>query len=204
MPFESKSQQRWMFANEPAMAKRWASHTPNIKSLPEKKKPAGKLGAKAASLVGYLNADGQTQEKELMTADKVAQALDQLPPAVQALFYKKAQDKQRKDAVTLMTGYIDKVASDMPLERTTPFRMIQVELSRGIPLGQAIKIAFPTVNPETRGILASRLCDEALKWAQKEATLSASGAPMKTVRRQEFNGPAGAAQAELRKMAAAA
>jgi GMP synthase-like glutamine amidotransferase len=38
MPFESKSQQRWMFANKPEMAKVWASHTANIKKLPEKKK----------------------------------------------------------------------------------------------------------------------------------------------------------------------
>ncbi len=34
MPFKSKAQQRWMFANEPAMAKRWADHTPSFKSLP--------------------------------------------------------------------------------------------------------------------------------------------------------------------------
>jgi len=38
MPFKSKSQQRWMFANDPEMAKRWADHTPNIKKLPEKVK----------------------------------------------------------------------------------------------------------------------------------------------------------------------
>ena len=36
MPFRSKSQQKWMFKNKPAMAKKWAKHTPNIKSLPKK------------------------------------------------------------------------------------------------------------------------------------------------------------------------
>lgn len=41
MPFESKSQQRWMFANHPKMAERWAKETPDIKSLPEKKKEGG-------------------------------------------------------------------------------------------------------------------------------------------------------------------
>jgi hypothetical protein len=35
MPFKSKAQQKWMFANKPAMAKRWAKETPNIKALPE-------------------------------------------------------------------------------------------------------------------------------------------------------------------------
>lgn len=38
MPFKSKSQMRYMFAKHPQMAKEWASHTPSIKSLPEKKK----------------------------------------------------------------------------------------------------------------------------------------------------------------------
>lgn len=38
MPFESKAQMKWMFANHPGMAKKWAAHTPNIKALPEKKK----------------------------------------------------------------------------------------------------------------------------------------------------------------------
>lgn len=37
MPFESKAQQRWMFANKPEMAKRWAAVTPNIKNLPARK-----------------------------------------------------------------------------------------------------------------------------------------------------------------------
>lgn len=36
MPFESKSQQRWMFWKHPVMAKRWSKETLDIKSLPEK------------------------------------------------------------------------------------------------------------------------------------------------------------------------
>jgi len=38
MPFKSDSQRRWMFANEPEMAHRWADETPNMKDLPEKVK----------------------------------------------------------------------------------------------------------------------------------------------------------------------
>jgi hypothetical protein len=38
MPFRSKAQARWMFANKPKMAKRWAQHTPSIKALPRKAK----------------------------------------------------------------------------------------------------------------------------------------------------------------------
>ena len=36
MPFVSESQRKWMYANKPAMAKKWEEHTPNIKRLPKK------------------------------------------------------------------------------------------------------------------------------------------------------------------------
>lgn len=36
MPFVSKAQQGFMFAKHPKIAKRWAKHTPNMKSLPER------------------------------------------------------------------------------------------------------------------------------------------------------------------------
>lgn len=36
VPFQSKAQQRYMFATMPETAKRWAAHTPDIKKLPEK------------------------------------------------------------------------------------------------------------------------------------------------------------------------
>ena len=35
MPFKSDAQRRWMFAKDPAMAKRWAKETPKG-NLPEK------------------------------------------------------------------------------------------------------------------------------------------------------------------------
>ena len=36
MPFKSLAQMRYMFAKYPDMAKEWAEHTPDEKSLPEK------------------------------------------------------------------------------------------------------------------------------------------------------------------------
>lgn len=38
MPFQSKAQAAWMFANKPAMAHRWAAETSSIKLLPKHKK----------------------------------------------------------------------------------------------------------------------------------------------------------------------
>lgn len=37
MPFESKAQAKWMFANKPEMAREWASKTKSIKKLPVRK-----------------------------------------------------------------------------------------------------------------------------------------------------------------------
>ena len=42
MPFKSKDQEKWMFANYPQMAKQWAAVTPNQKALPKKVKPKKK------------------------------------------------------------------------------------------------------------------------------------------------------------------
>ena len=42
MPFESKAQMKWTFANKPAMARKWASHTKDMKSLPMHKEASEK------------------------------------------------------------------------------------------------------------------------------------------------------------------
>lgn len=36
MPFKSKQQRKWMYANDPEMAARWEKHTPDDTKLPEK------------------------------------------------------------------------------------------------------------------------------------------------------------------------
>jgi hypothetical protein len=38
MPFESEAQRRWMYENQPEMAKRWEKDTPKGKKLPPKVK----------------------------------------------------------------------------------------------------------------------------------------------------------------------
>jgi len=55
MPFVSKAQRRWMYANKPGMAQKWEDHTPNGAKLPEhvkakkkKKRKTGKQMLKAA------------------------------------------------------------------------------------------------------------------------------------------------------------
>lgn len=38
MPFKSQKQRAWMYANKPAMAKKWEKDTPKGKKLPKKLK----------------------------------------------------------------------------------------------------------------------------------------------------------------------
>jgi len=48
MPFKSQSQRKWMYANEPEIAKRWEKETPKgklPKKVKKKKKPTmGSMG----------------------------------------------------------------------------------------------------------------------------------------------------------------
>jgi hypothetical protein len=46
MPFKSKKQAAYLFAKQPAIAKEFASKTPNMKSLPMSSKPKRKKKAK--------------------------------------------------------------------------------------------------------------------------------------------------------------
>lgn len=41
MPFVSKSQRKYMYANHPEMAKRWEEETPKGRKLPSKVKKTG-------------------------------------------------------------------------------------------------------------------------------------------------------------------
>lgn len=47
MPFKSKAQKGWMYANKPAMAKEWQSETPKWKKLPAKVKKKVKRAKKS-------------------------------------------------------------------------------------------------------------------------------------------------------------
>lgn len=38
MPFKSQAQRKWMFANKPEMAAKWAAETPSGKKLPKRLK----------------------------------------------------------------------------------------------------------------------------------------------------------------------
>ena len=49
MPFRSKAQARWMFAEKPEMAREWAGKTGSLKRLPERVSRKGRLVEKLRS-----------------------------------------------------------------------------------------------------------------------------------------------------------
>lgn len=55
MPFQSKAQERWMWANHPDMAKRWAKETPKG-SLPERVGAPKDKGKHARTMSAYMSA----------------------------------------------------------------------------------------------------------------------------------------------------
>ena len=86
MPFKSKAQQRWMYANEPEMAKKWSDHTPDHKSLPTKtkKKRKKKAGdaldtawkAIKAPIAAASNAATDREKKRLKEEEQLQRAVD--------------------------------------------------------------------------------------------------------------------------------
>lgn len=75
MPFKSKRMMRWMFANHPRMARRWAKHTRNLRNLPETaEKKGSRLPAELCQAADALSAPAGLAEKlAALTAPTAAQ-----------------------------------------------------------------------------------------------------------------------------------
>lgn len=69
MPFKSKAQQRFMYAQHPRMAKRWADETKDIKGLPEKLHPGENIPKRE-----YKKKKGMAKKADGMFFEKRSQA----------------------------------------------------------------------------------------------------------------------------------
>lgn len=83
----------------------------------------------------------------------------------QAAAYLQAYHRQ------VMDRYLDKLAAALPGQAAVPVRRLQVELAGGARLPQALKVAFPHLSGEGRGVMAVHLV--------KAAMASCSGGTMK-------------------------
>jgi hypothetical protein len=145
MPFKSKSQQRWMYANEPEMAKKWSDHTPDHKSLPEKSKKKKKAEKKS--------------EDALETAWKTITT-----PVVAAADAISRHEKKRKK---------DKDKLDKAVERNVRERVARRIAKQRVPAGVlkmgAYEVPLP---PSNRHFEVSKECNNMLRDSIKKANCS--------------------------------
>lgn len=61
-------------------------------------------------------------------------------------------------SLEIVDRFIDKVANALPVTKRAALRTLQAHLSAGEPIGMAVKLAFPNLSGEQRGVFASNLC----------------------------------------------
>lgn len=154
---------------------------------------AGKmLGLGAAGLAGGAGVAALINRRRKKSQPaKTASARDLAVASMRRAIVKKAADLYREEAKQTFCTYLDKVAALMPIERTGEIRTIQKEVATGKTLAHAIKVAYPNLIPEKRGILAAEMVRKAAAWKkQANAGCAPSSGP------QSWNGPlAGASEA---------
>lgn len=104
--------------------------------------------------------------------------------------------KQAAAAREQFTSFLDKLAAKIPTqEKRAAVRRLQAEVHQGTPLARAIKVAYPTLTGEQRGVLAARLTDAACKAA------NAGCGPVPTTSPMTQTGPASQFGAMMGKVA---
>jgi hypothetical protein len=118
------------------------------------------LGGGAVGLGGgaAMLANRKKKKKEAVAADSRNLAVSVIKKAA----LNKVAGDLRKNAARILLAHLDKVAGFMPLEKQAQVRVLQSAVASGKPLSVAIKVAYPRLSGEQRGILAGKLCREAL------------------------------------------
>lgn len=141
---------------------------------------AGKaLIAGGGAAIGALGVGAAMRKRK---QNKTVTAADIAKDVMRHAIVKKAAELHRKVAADQFVRGMDKVASFMPLEKQAMIRKLQAAVAEGKPLSHAIKLAYPHLNGEQRGILATKLVKVACQVKQ-----ASPGGPLfkKTSTRQE-------------------
>lgn len=140
MPFKSKAQWRYMFANHPKIAKRWAEHTKvKFDDLPERKED---------------DDEKKSKEKKAMDVKTLLKTCsDSVLRSVGTKLIKKKVSEMSRAA---MVSYLDRLAAGLPLRKQASVRAAQLYICAGRPLTYALQKAFK-LKPEDAGLLAADL-----------------------------------------------
>lgn len=106
---------------------------------------------------------------------------------------KAARQVVAREGRELLVRYTGKIANALPVDRQLPLRVIQTALVKQATLARAIKMAYPHLPGETRGVLASQLVRAALDHHVKEAKESG----LRQVSPRSFTGPPHTATKEM-------
>lgn len=122
------------------------------------------LGGGAAGIggLGYMMGRRRNRQQEKESADETAKAV------MRRAIVKKAARLYREKSAQLLCAHLDRVAQALPLEKSAAVRTVQREVASGKPLAVAIKVAYPHLSGEKRGILATHLVRSVLA-CQKRA-----------------------------------
>jgi hypothetical protein len=131
-------------------------------------------GGLAAGALGAGALMRKKKKKEVMAMD--AQFAKNVMVRV---IEKRAADMMRKEAADTLIGYLDFVASHMTTEKTASVRKLQAAVAEGKPLSHAIKLAYPTLNGEQRGILAVDMVEKAAKYQKGKSGFDSGSGGMK-------------------------
>ena len=101
--------------------------------------------------------------------DKEASVQELAIEVMRGAIIKKAGELYRREAATVLCGYLDNLAGRMSLEKTASVRKLQTAVAEGQELSTAIKLAYPQLHGEQRGILASKLVTAAYAAYAKRA-----------------------------------
>ncbi len=103
--------------------------------------------------------------------------------------------KQAADASRLarqqMNEFLDATAARTPIEKQACLRTMQTVLAAGQPFSLAVKMAYPKLSGEQRGIVMAKLADLASAYCQKKANMGCgpSAAGMPTTSAMSASGP---------------
>ena len=84
-----------------------------------------------------------------------------------AMFNKLHSYATKQASLLVVDSFITKTAQALPMCKRAAFRKLQANLSDGYPLVQSIKMAFPNLSGEQRGVFALTLCKAALDDVKK-------------------------------------
>lgn len=141
MPFRSRAQMRACFArNDPAWdCREWLSETPNPGRLPEKVSRKQKSRSQAEE-------QAEEEEASAVRSSTLHYAQERL-----------ARLYRQKAAAALVSCFLDRYVTRLPLEKQAQVRLLQASLVSGQPLSAAVSRAYPYLSREQTAWLTVKI-----------------------------------------------